>query len=62
MLKAFGYSERVVNSDVFFRKRPILHHTCATCSELPSFISKTGLTDKEIKERERRKRIINKKR
>ena len=22
-----------------FRKRPILHHTCALCSELPSYIS-----------------------
>ena len=21
------------------RKRPILHHTCATCSDLPSYIS-----------------------
>ena len=23
-------------------KRPILHHTCATCSELPSYIGITG--------------------
>ena len=38
MLKAFGYIERVVKSD-FFRIRPILHHSCATCPELPSYIS-----------------------
>ena len=25
--------------DFFFRKRPILHHTCETCSELPSSVS-----------------------
>ena len=24
---------------IFFRKKPILHHTCATCSEQPSYIS-----------------------
>ena len=35
LLKAFVYIERVVKSDLF-RKRPILLHTCATCSELPS--------------------------
>ena len=37
LLKAFGYIERVVNSD-FIRKLPILHHGCATCVELPSYI------------------------
>ena len=38
MLKAFCYNKRFVKS-VFFRKRPILHHTCVTNSELPSYIS-----------------------
>ena len=37
VLKVCGYIERVVNSDIF-RKSPILHITCATCSELPSLI------------------------
>ena len=27
------------SNPIFFRKRPILLHTCATCSELPSYIS-----------------------
>ena len=27
------------SNPIFFRKRPILSHTCATCSELPSNIS-----------------------
>ena len=28
------------SSNPFFRrKRPLLHHTCATCSELPSYLS-----------------------
>ena len=39
MLKAFGLIERFVKSDFFSRKRPILLHTCVTCSELPSYIS-----------------------
>ena len=39
VLNAFGYIERVVKSEFFFRKRPILHHTCAKRSELPSYIS-----------------------
>ena len=39
LFKAFGYIERVVNSEIFCRKIPILHHTCATCYELPSYIS-----------------------
>ena len=39
LLKAFGYIERVVRSDFFSRKRHILHHTCATCSKLPLYIS-----------------------
>ena len=38
LLNAFGYIERVVKPD-FSRKRPIEHHTCATCSELQSYIS-----------------------
>ena len=33
----------------FFRKRPILHHTCATCSELPSYISTMGRILEEMK-------------
>ena len=36
--KAFGSIERVVKSKKV-RKRPILHHACATCSELPSYLS-----------------------
>ena len=43
LLKAFGYIERVVKSEEKNRKRPISHHTCATCSELPSDISTMGL-------------------
>ena len=40
LLKAFGYIESVVKSDFFFsQKRPILQHTCASCSELASYIS-----------------------
>ena len=35
---AFGYIERVVKSDFFSQKRPILLHKCATKSELPSYI------------------------
>ena len=31
----------------FVRKRPILHHTFATCSELPSYISTMTKTIKE---------------
>ena len=38
MLKAFGYIDKVVKSDFFSRKIPILLHTCASCSELPSYI------------------------
>ena len=38
LLKSFDYIERFVKSD-FFRKRPILHHTRARISELPSYIS-----------------------
>ena len=38
MLKAFGYIERVVKSDLFSIKKPILHKTCAACSELPTYI------------------------
>ena len=38
LLKAFGYIDRVVKSD-FFRKRPILLDMCATCFDLPSYIS-----------------------
>ena len=34
----FCYIERVVKFD-FFRKKPVLLHTCATCSELPYYIS-----------------------
>ena len=37
-VKGIWYIERVINS-VFFRERPIFHHTCATCSELPSYVS-----------------------
>ena len=39
ILKAIGYIERVVKSEIFFRKRSILLHTCATCSELQFYIS-----------------------
>ena len=40
LLKAFVYIKRVVKSDFFsFRKRPLSHQTCATCSELPTYIS-----------------------
>ena len=38
LLKAFGYIERVVKSDFFFRKRSLLLYMCATCSDLPSYI------------------------
>ena len=37
LLKAFGYIERVVKSDLF-RKLTTLHLTCVTCSELPSYV------------------------
>ena len=36
-MKAFVYIERVLKSD-FFQKFT-LHHTCASCSKLPSYIS-----------------------
>ena len=39
LLKAIRNIERVVKSKQKFRKRPILHHTCATCFELSSCIS-----------------------
>ena len=39
LLKAFGYIERIVKSEKIKRKRPILHYTCAICSEMPSYIS-----------------------
>ena len=39
MSEAFGFIERVVKSDFFFRKRPIFLHSGATCSELPSYIN-----------------------
>ena len=42
MLKVFDYNERVGKFD-FFQRRPILHYLCATCSELPSYISTMGL-------------------
>ena len=42
MVKAFGWMKRVVKSDYFSRKRPFLHHTCATFSELPTYISTMG--------------------
>ena len=32
------YMERVIKPDFFSRNRPILYYTCATCSELPSYI------------------------
>ena len=38
LLKAFGYIYRVFQSYFFSRKWPILLYTCATCSELPSYI------------------------
>ena len=38
LLKAFGDNESVVKSD-FVQKRSILFHTCAICSERPSYIS-----------------------
>ena len=38
LVKAFGYIKRVVKSDLFFGKRPCLHHTCATLNEQPSNI------------------------
>ena len=38
-VKAFGYSERVVKSEIFCRKILIFLHTCATCSEIPSYIN-----------------------
>ena len=38
-LKAIGYIERVVNSDFFVWKRPNLLNMCATCTELPFYIS-----------------------
>ena len=39
LLKAFGYIERVVKPTFFLQKRPILLYMCATCPELPSYIS-----------------------
>ena len=57
LLKVFGYIKRGVGDNIvyyikpeasnptFFRKSPILHHTCATYSEPPSYMStmlKTG--------------------
>ena len=39
LLKAFDYIERVVKFDFFFSNRPTLLYMCATCSELPSYIS-----------------------
>ena len=36
--KAFGYIKRVVKFDFYLRKRPILLHTCTTCSELPKLV------------------------
>ena len=39
LLKACGYIEKVVKSVIFFGNKNILHHTCATCSELPTHIS-----------------------
>ena len=39
LLKAFGYIERVVKSDFYFGNYQILHHMCATFSELPYNIS-----------------------
>ena len=38
LLKAFGHIERVVKSEKKNRKKTILLHTCATCSEKPSYI------------------------
>ena len=39
LLKAFGSIEKVVKSDFFFLENGfILHHSCATCSELPPYI------------------------
>ena len=32
----------VTSNDFFSRKIPILHHSCATCSELPSDIGTMG--------------------
>ena len=45
LLKAFGYIERVVKSDFFFRV--FFYHACATCSDLPSYISPMVLIDKD---------------
>ena len=36
------YIERVVKAQEKNRKRPISHHTCATCSKLPPYISTMG--------------------
>ena len=38
-MKAFGYIERVVKPIFFSSEKSYFFHTCATCSELPSYIS-----------------------
>ena len=42
----FGYTQRVNKSDICCRKSFILFHTCATCSELQSYIN--TMTNMEI--------------
>ena len=39
LLKTFGYFKEVVKSDFFVRKNPILLYACATCSEIPNFLT-----------------------
>ena len=43
-LKAFGHIEGIVKVEKKILKRPILNHMCATCSELPYYVSTVDIT------------------
>ena len=38
-VKGIWLHQKSLQIRIISRKRPILHHTCATCSELPSYIN-----------------------